>query len=202
MHDTFTQEVAVVAAGHAAGYALSLPSWSRIVLIAPTWRGPLAVMGAPASVRKGIRKLVRSPLIGQALYGLNTQPRFLKWMYQRHVFVDETQLTPAYIAQRHQNTQKPRARYAPAAFVTGGLDPADERAEFLVMLEQQSAPVMVIVADNAPPSSKAEMEAMTQSPEVQVAHLPGSLGMAEELGDAIAPTILRFLQEGHSTCGE
>ncbi len=89
----------------------------------------------------------------------------------------------------------------PSTFVTGGLDPADERAELLVMLEQQSAPVMVIVADHAPPSSKAEMEAMTKSPEVQVAHLPGSLGMAEELGDAIAPTILPFLQEGIAPAG-
>jgi pimeloyl-ACP methyl ester carboxylesterase len=198
VHDTFTQDVAVIAAGHAAGYALALQSWSRIVLIAPTWRGPLAVMGASASVRKGVRELVRSPLMGQALYGLNTRPGFLKWMYKRHVFVDETQLTPDYMAQRYQNTQKPGARYAPAAFVTGGLDPADERAEFLVMLEQQSAPVMVIVADQAPPSSKAEMEAMTQSPDVQVAHLPGSLGMAEEFGDAIAPTILPFLREGRA----
>ncbi|MEO0377238.1 MAG: alpha/beta hydrolase [Cyanobacteria bacterium P01_A01_bin.17] len=201
VRDNFTQDVAVVAAGHAAGYALVLQSWSRIVLIAPTWRGPLAVMGAPAAVRNGVRELVRLPLIGQALYGLNTRPGFLKWMYQRHVFVDETQLTPDYMAQRYQNTQKTGARYAPAAFVTGGLDPADERADFLGMLEQQPVPVMVIVADQAPPSSKAEMEAMTQLPDVQVAHLPGSLGMAEEFGDAIAPAILPFLQEGIAPAG-
>ena len=201
VRDTFTEGVAVVAVGHAAGYALALQSWSRIVLIAPTWRGPLTVMGAPASVRKGVRELVRSPLLGQALYGLNTRPGFLKWMYQRHVFVDETQLTPDYIAQRYRNTQKPGARYAPAAFVTGGLDPAGERAEFLVMLEQQLVPVMVIVADQAPPGSKAEMEAMTQLPDVQVTHLPGSLGMAEEFGDEIAPTILPFLQEGIAPAG-
>jgi len=124
VRDTFPQRVAVVAAGHAAGYALALGSWSRMVLIAPTWRGPLAVMGAPFAVRQGVRGLVRAPLLGPALYGLNTSPGFLKWMYRRHVFVDETQLTDDYIAQRYQNAQKPGARYAPAAFVTGGLDPA------------------------------------------------------------------------------
>lgn len=40
---------------------------------------------------------LRTPLLGQALYGLNTQPAFLKWMYRRHVFVDEQRLTPDYI---------------------------------------------------------------------------------------------------------
>ena len=131
VRDSFTQGVAVIAAGHAAGYAIALQTWSRMVLVAPTWRGPLAVMGVPQSIRKGVREMVRSPLLGQALYGLNTQPKFLKWMYQRHVFVDEIHLTSDYIAQRYQNTQKPGARYAPAAFVTGGLDPVDNREEML-----------------------------------------------------------------------
>lgn len=194
VRDTLPQEVAVVAAGHAAGYALDLQSWSRMVLIAPTWRGPLAVMGAPVALRRGIRQLVRSPVIGPALYGLNTHPGFLKWMYRRHVFVDETQLTDEYISQRYQNAQKPGARYAPVAFVTGGLDPVDEREEFLAGLARQPGPVMVIVAEQAPPGSKAEMEAMAELPNVQAAYLPGSLGMAEEFGDAIASAILPFLQ--------
>ncbi|ABW32192.1 alpha/beta fold hydrolase [Acaryochloris marina] len=194
VQDTLPQEVAVVAAGHAAGYALALQSWSRMVLIAPTWRGPLAVMGAPVAVRRGIRQLVIAPLIGSALYGLNTRPGFLKWMYRRHVFVDETQLTSEFITQRYQNTQQPGARYAPAAFVTGGLDPVDERGEFLAGLAQQAGPVMVIVAEQAPPGSKAEMEAMVQLPNIQANYLPGSLGMAEEFGDEIASTIQFFLQ--------
>lgn len=165
-----------------------------MVLIAPTWRGPLAVMGAPVAMRRGIRQLVRSPVVGSALYGLNTRPGFLRWMYRRHVFVDETQLTPEFIAQRYQNTQQSGARYAPAAFVTGGLDPVDEREEFLAGLTRQAEPVMLIVAEQAPPGSKAEMEAMAQLPNVQAAYLPGSLGMAEEFGDAIALAILPFLE--------
>ncbi|WP_299490308.1 alpha/beta fold hydrolase [Acaryochloris sp. IP29b_bin.137] len=194
VQDTLPQEVAVVAAGHAAGYALSLQSWSRMVLIAPTWRGPLAVMGVPVAMRRGIRQLVSAPVIGSALYGLNTRPGFLKWMYRRHVFVDETQLAPEFMAQRYQNTQQLGARYAPAAFVTGGLDPVDERQEFLASLAQQTEPVMVIVAEQAPPGSKAEMEAMVKLPNIQAAYVPGSLGMAEEFGDVIAPMILPFLQ--------
>jgi hypothetical protein len=34
-------------------------------------------------------------------------------------------LTPELIAQKHKITQHPHARFAPAAFVTGKLDPVD-----------------------------------------------------------------------------
>lgn len=154
----FTTPPAVVAAGHAAGYAMGLAAqsapdqnvWRKILLVAPTWRGPLAVMGAPARLRQGVRELVRSPGVGQLLYGVNTRPSFLKWMYRRHVFVDETKLTPDYIQQRYQGTQQVGARFAPAAFVTGGLDPAQTRKEFLGYFEGLSAPVMVVLAENAP----------------------------------------------------
>ncbi|MBE9140309.1 alpha/beta hydrolase [Nodosilinea sp. LEGE 07088] len=193
----FEMPVTVVAAGHAAGYALNLANQTencrKLVLVAPTWRGPLAVMGVPSAVRSGVKELVRTPLLGQALYGLNTQPAFLKWMYRRHVFVDEQRLTPDYIQQRHESTQQPGARYAPAAFVTGGLDPVQSREAFLQSIGALSCPVMVVVAEQAPPASKAEMEAMVALPMVQSTRLPGTLGQAEEYGEAVAETIRPFL---------
>ncbi len=194
VREHFSEPIAVVAAGHASGYVLAMANvWSKIVLVAPTWKGPLAVMGAPEMVRSGVRGLVRSHLLGQVLYWLNTRPSFLKWMYRRHVFVDDQQLTPDYIAQRHAGTQKPGARYAPAAFVTGGLDPVNTREEFLNYFDSMTIPVMVILGEQAPPSSKAEMEAMAARPEIQTIRLPGTLGMAEEYGDAVAQAILSFL---------
>jgi pimeloyl-ACP methyl ester carboxylesterase len=195
---TFELPVAVVAAGHAAGYALHLATHrptdcGKLVLVAPTWRGPLAVMGVPPTVRKGVKALVRTPLLGQALYGLNTQPAFLKWMYRRHVFVDEQHLTPDYIQQRHESTQQSGARYAPVAFVTGGLDPVPSREVFLQSIESLACPVMVVVAEQAPPPSKAEMEAISALPDVQSTRLPGTLGLVEEYGDAVAKEIRPFL---------
>jgi len=194
---TFETSIAIVAAGHVAGYALTLANQTatcrKLVLVAPTWRGPLAVMGVPPTVRKGVKELVRTPVLGQALYGLNTHPSFLKWMYRRHVFVDEQRLTPDYIQQRHQSTQQPRARYAPAAFVTGGLDPVTSREVFLQFIESLTCPVMVVVAAQSPPASKAEMETMAAFPGVQFTHLPGTLGQAEEYGDTVAETIRPFL---------
>lgn len=195
----FTVPITIVAAGHAAGYALQLAAQhpevcAKLVLIAPTWRGPLAVMGVPPAVRTGVKELVRSPLIGQALYGLNTQPGFLKWMYARHVFVDETKLTPDYIAHRHQTTQKSGARYAPAAFVTGGLDPFSTRADCMALVQSLTVPLLVVVAEQAPPASQAEMEAIAACSTQTAPRLPGTLGLAEEYGDEVAAAILPFLQ--------
>jgi pimeloyl-ACP methyl ester carboxylesterase len=134
--DTFTDPLIIIAAGHASGYALQLAQdhphlVSKIALIAPTWCGPLKVMRLPDTVRNGIRETVRSPFLGQLLYYLNTTPSFLRLMYRRHVYTDDSKLTPEFIASKKKITQKTGSRYAPAAFVTGTLDPVETREEFL-----------------------------------------------------------------------
>ena len=93
----FHSPIILIAAGHASGYALKFAQdnsdiISKLILIAPTWQGPLRVMGLPAGLRNGVKNLVRSPIIGQMLYYLNTTPAFLRLMYKRHVYVDETKL--------------------------------------------------------------------------------------------------------------
>ena len=114
-------------------------------------------------------------------------------MYKRHVYVDETKLTPEFIAQKHQITSKPGARYAPAAFVTGAIDPVTNREEFLQLLDSISIPVSIIMAENAPPKSKAEMEAMAELEQVQTVRLEGTLGIYEEYPEAVTEAIQDFL---------
>ncbi|PSB10950.1 alpha/beta hydrolase [Pleurocapsa sp. CCALA 161] len=194
----FNSPIIFIAAGHAAGYALkfaqdNLDIVSKLILIAPTWQGPLRVMGLPDSMRNGVKNLVRSPVIGQGLYYLNTTPSFLRFMYKRHVYVDESKLTPEFIAQKHQITSKEGARYAPAAFVTGAIDPVNNREEFLQLLESVSTPVSIILAENAPPKSKAEMLAMAELEQVQTVRLPGTLGIYEEYPQAVTEAIHKFL---------
>ncbi|MGL5795681.1 MAG: alpha/beta fold hydrolase [Waterburya sp.] len=193
----FNCPIILVAAGHAAGYALKLTQdypniISKLILIAPTLQGPLRVMGLPDGVRNGVKNLVRSPIIGQVLYYFNTTPGFLRLMYKRHVYVDETKLTPEFIAQKHQITSKKGGRYAPAAFVTGAIDPVFNREEFLNCLSSIFIPVLIIVAENAPPKSKAEMLAMAELEQVQTVQLPGTLGIYEEYPEAVAEAIQRF----------
>lgn len=195
----FNSSVAVIAAGHAAGYAMQLAQskphvWSKIVLAAPTWRGPLPTMSKQQSGWHSIvRELVRSPLIGQFLYKLNTAPSFLSLMYRRHVYADAAKVTPDFIQSKWQVTQKPGARYGSAAFVTGGLDPAKVRSEFTDKFQELAVPVMVVIADKAPPKSKAEMEALAELPGVESRIIPGSLGMHEEYAEALANAIKSFL---------
>ncbi|ACB54203.1 hypothetical protein cce_4856 [Crocosphaera subtropica ATCC 51142] len=194
----FNNSIILIAAGHASGYALKLVQdnpdiISQLILIAPTWQGPLRVMGLPDGVRNGVKNLVRSPLIGQGLYYLNTTPSFLHLMYKRHVYVDESKLTPEFIAQKHQITSKEGARYAPAAFVTGAIDPVADREAFLQLLDSISIPILIILAENAPPKSLVEMEAMSESEQVQTVELRGTLGIYEEYPEAVTEAIQNFL---------
>ena len=196
----FDQPLTVVAAGHAAGYALHLAQQlpkqiSRIVLVAPTWRGPLPTMGASKAVASGVERVVRSPLIGQFLYYLNTRPQFLKWMYSRHVFAEAQHLTPEFMAAKYVTTQQKGARFGPAAFVTGGLDPVTNRGAFLQLFAQLRAKCLVITSEDGPPKSKAEMEAISTLSAVQIQSHPGSLGLHEEYGAEVAHLIQTFLQK-------
>ena len=131
--------------------------------------------------------------MGQVLYYLNTTPSFLRLMYKRHVYVDETKLTPEFIAQKRQITDKQGARYAPAAFVTGAIDSVAHREEFLDLLSSLSIPVSIVLAENAPPKSKAEMEAMAELEKVQTVRLSGTLGMYEEYPEAVTEAIQSFI---------
>jgi pimeloyl-ACP methyl ester carboxylesterase len=194
----FNTPIILIAAGHASGYAVKFAQDHRdlvakLILVAPTWQGPLRVMGLPDGLRNGVKNLVRSPIIGQALYYLNTTPSFLRLMYKRHVYVDETKLTPEFIAQKHQITSKHGARYAPAAFVTGAIDPVATREEFLNDLASVSMPLLIILAENAPPKSKAEMKAMAKLEQVQTVRLSGTLGIYEEYPQAVGEAIQHFI---------
>lgn len=196
--ETFSEPVAVVAAGHTAGYALQLAQQqtqlcSGIVLVAPTWRGPLPTMGAPQQLAGAVRQLVRSPVVGQALYKANTTAGFLRLMCARHVYTDQTWLTPEFIHQKQQIARQPGARFAPAAFVTGALDPVRDRQEFSKLLLSASVPILLILAAQAPPYSRREMEAMAAVPGTQSLTLPGTLGMHEEYATAVAEAVLPFL---------
>ncbi|ERN42967.1 putative hydrolase or acyltransferase (alpha/beta hydrolase superfamily) [Rubidibacter lacunae KORDI 51-2] len=199
VRDCFDKPVAIVAAGHASGYALhcahTLPNaCAKLVLIAPTWKGPFRAMGMPKLVAGGVRTLVRSPLLGQALYALNTAPAFLEFMYRRHVYVDCSLLTSDFIKHKHRITQQSGARFAPAAFVTGALDPMRDREEWLSVARSLELPVLAIFAEHSPPQSKAEMDALTALPQIQHQNLPGSLGLHEELATDVGATVLKFLQ--------
>jgi pimeloyl-ACP methyl ester carboxylesterase len=191
--------VAIVAAGHAAGYALnlaaSLPtSVTKLILVAPTWRGPLPTMaGGQKPWLKVVRELIRTPIFGQFLYQLNTTPSFLAFMYRRHVYADASTLTPAVLQQKRQLTQQPGARFGAAAFVTGGLDPYVDRATAIDHLQSLTIPVLLAIGESSPPKSKAEMLAFAEIANVTSCILPGTLGLHEEYPHELHSTVVTFL---------
>ena len=60
-----------------AGYAIDLEArypgtFTHLVLIAPTWRGPSpTMMNGRKSIQGRIRRLIHAPVIGELLYRLN-----------------------------------------------------------------------------------------------------------------------------------
>jgi pimeloyl-ACP methyl ester carboxylesterase len=205
--ELFTKPVPVMAAGHGAGYALraahqarvageTIP-WTRAVLLAPTWRGPLpTAMGERRGVYHGLEQAVRLPLVGQALYRLNTTQGFIRMMYGRHVYADKQRLTPALLAERQQVARARGARFASSAFVTGALDPAQSRDEAFGWLNPPPMPVLLLVGAQTPPKSRAEMDALAALPGVASVVVPGALGLYEEYAEQVAPLARSFLESG------
>ncbi len=194
----FNTPVTVVAAGHAASYVLQLAvqqqaAFSRIVLLAPTWRGPLPTMGASQQIAGIVRDLVRSPILGQALYKLNTAPSLLSFMYRRHVFTDAAKITPSFIEKKWHTTQQPGARFASAAFVTGNLDAVHKQSDFLELVQSLTVPLMVVIGESSPPKSREEMNALVALPGVKSVVIPGSLGLHEEYPAVVLEAVEDFL---------
>ena len=197
----------LVAAGHSAGYTLTLatdksvvPHLQAIALVAPTWRGPLpTAMGNHRWAYSLLRWLVWCPVVGQALYALNAHPAFLRWMMGRHVYSNAAHITPGLIQAKHQTTQAKGARFASAAFVTGGLDPVQQRTDWLDLVQAVTVPKLVIVGQQSPPKSKAEMERLSAMAGVESAMAPGSLGLGEEYSEEALAILLPFLAQhlGH-----
>lgn len=197
VRDNFNEQIVVITAGHGAGYVMQLPQlWSWVVLIAPTWRGPLPTfMGEKRWLFNIIKRIIYLPIIGQFLYLLNTLPPFLNLMIKRHVFANPDNLTPQISKQKHKLTQRKGARFASASFVTGGLDIIKTRAKFIDLFQPLPVPVLVAIPEQSPPKSRMEMEVLVSFSATQKCWLPGSLGLHEENPTGLAEIIIPFLKK-------
>ena len=194
---------AVVAAGHAAGYALAHgcdhpDAFECLVLLAPTWRGPLPTM------MKGRRpwfdrlcRMFDMPVLGSLLYRLNVNRLVVRYMAAGHVYVDPAWLDRARLEQKLAVTRAGGARYASVRFVTGALDPLSSREEFLDRARRIGIPVLTVYGAQTPRGSRAEIEALAAILGMSSLMLPrGKLSFYEEFPDATAGAILPFLAEG------
>ncbi len=185
-----------VAAGHAAPYLVAAArrhpgAFARLVLVAPTWRGPLpTAMGPERAAWFGrIRRAVEMPLVGEALYRINISPPIIGRMMRAHVYAEPAHVTQAVVAAKHRITRQSRGRFGTAAFVTGGLDPATSREDFLALFGHGLPPVQVLRPDKVPRRSGAEMDALIATGRVTALPVPGALSAHEEFSGDVAAAI-------------
>ncbi|WP_409564301.1 alpha/beta fold hydrolase [Methylobacterium sp. J-076] len=184
-----------IAAGHAAGYLVAAArrhpgAFGRLVLVAPTWRGPLpTAMPQRAAWFPRIRRAVEAPLIGEALYRINISPPVIGRMMRAHVYGDRERVTPDLVRAKHAITRQRNGRFGTAAFVTGGLDPVPSREAFLGLFGEGLPPVLMLRPEGAPRRSGAEMDALAASGLVTSLRVPGALSPHEEHPAAVAAAI-------------
>jgi pimeloyl-ACP methyl ester carboxylesterase len=194
---------AIVAAGHAATYVLkhaasaSEPT-ARLVLVAPTWRGPLPTMaGGHRPLFDRLCRLVDRAAVGPLIYRLNVNPFVVRRMGAGHVYSDPAFLNEERLRQKLAVVRAPGARFASVRFVTGRLDPLASREAFLDVARRAGAPILLVYGADTPPKSRAEMEALAAVSGVRTARLPrGKLAVHEEFPDATINAIKPFLAEG------
>lgn len=201
-------DLVVFGGGHAATITIraakkGLVKPAAIAAVAPTWAGPLPIVfgrDSDMETRYGLlRGTLRAPAVGWMMYNmLVSNEKAIQSQYKSHVYADPNNVTPSIVESRYALTKRKGARYVPAAFLTGLLDPVNSREEFLELfaaLEGQ-IPVLVVSTKGSPKRSKAEMEALRGAKGVsKFVELPGALLPQEEYPAVVAEELYRFLQE-------
>ena len=190
----------IIAAGHAAGYVLKhfashKDAAERLVLLSPTWRGPLpTMMGGDRAIFSKIARAFDPPVVGAMLYGLNVNRVVVGMMARGHVYADPAWLSGRRLEEKLAITRPPGARHASARFVSGRLDPFRCREEQEKAARGVAVPMLNVFSENAPTRSRAEMEALALLPNVRTVRLPeGKLSFYEEFPEKTADVIHEFL---------
>jgi len=193
---------AIIAAGHAAGYVLKHAAGApqvapRLVLVAPTWRGPLpTIMGKHRPFFDRLCRIVDRPVLGPLIYWLNVNPLVVRRMGAGHVYADPAYLAGERLREKLAVIRADGARFASVRFVAGRLDPLTNREEFLECARRVIAPILVIYGSETPQRSRAEVEALVALPSIRSVRLPrGKLSVHEEFADATVEAITPFLRE-------
>ncbi|XP_077250035.1 alpha/beta-Hydrolases superfamily protein [Tasmannia lanceolata] len=201
-------ELVVFGGGHAATIAFraakkGLVKPSAIAAVAPTWAGPLPIVfgrNSDMESRYGLlRGTLRAPALGWMMYNvLVSNEKAIQSQYKSHVYANPDNVTPAIVESRYALTKRKGARYVPAAFLTGLLDPVTSREDFLDLFASMDGkiPVLVVSTKSAPKRSKAEMDALNGVKGVtKFVEVPGALLPQEEYPSIVAEELYKFLLE-------
>jgi pimeloyl-ACP methyl ester carboxylesterase len=107
--------VAAAVRGPTAAHADGTPV-SALALVCPTARA------GPEPPKTAVRELLRTPVVGEALFALLASKPSIRYFLTDHGFADPRKITDEWVAYDHAITHLPGARFAPASFVSGFLD--------------------------------------------------------------------------------
>jgi pimeloyl-ACP methyl ester carboxylesterase len=92
-----------------------------LALVCPT--GMDGTLDGPARpVQVALRKLILSPIAGEAFFGLLASRASIRWFLVNQSYADPASATPAVIEDYWIATHQPGSRYVPAHFVGGALN--------------------------------------------------------------------------------
>jgi pimeloyl-ACP methyl ester carboxylesterase len=135
--EELTDDPVVVASSVTGAYAAKAAesvATSRLVLVNPT-----TDTGPSRTVL--FRSLLRAPLVGQALFNAIASERSIRYFHADHGYADPDNLTDETVEYEWRSAHQPGARYAPASFLSGHLDPEFDLES---VLESLDVPVTLV----------------------------------------------------------
>ena len=136
--DDVTPGAIVVASSLSSSYAAIAARetgvFSKLVLICPT--------ATTVGIRRPkVRALLRSPLLGTTIFNALASKPSIRYFGADHSYFDPATIDPDRVDYQWRAAHQPGARYAPASFVSGYLDPAIELGATLAACE---APITLV----------------------------------------------------------
>ncbi|WP_222919668.1 alpha/beta hydrolase [Natrinema sp. SYSU A 869] len=125
-----TDEPIVVASSLSGPFAVDAADetdFERLVLICPT--------DETSDERPWVRTLLRTPVVGTTLYNLLASKPSIRYFYDRDGYYDSDRISAEEVTYAWDSAHQPGARYAPASFAAGTLDPDFDLATELAALE-------------------------------------------------------------------
>jgi len=152
------------------------------VVVASSLSGAYAAMGArDAEVREltlicptdssmggrrtWLRALVRAPVAGEGLFNLVASTASIRHFHEDHGYYDTANLTDEVVDYEWTSAHQPGARFAPASFVSGYLDPGEDLGDVLEALE---VPVTLVWGREAEITPLSEGQALAERADLRL----------------------------------
>ncbi|AXR81011.1 alpha/beta fold hydrolase [Natrarchaeobaculum sulfurireducens] len=187
--DDVTDDPIVVASSLTGAFvadAAGEADFEHLVLICPT--------DETAPERPWLRTLLRTPILGTTVYNLLASKPSIRRYYVRDGYYDADALEPEDVAYTWNSAHQPGARYAPASFAAGTLDPEFDLATELAALEMPTTLVwgrdaeLVPLRDGRDLADAADLELVVIDYATQLPHAEHPAEFVEYLTAELAHT--------------